>query len=575
MGTTEIFKCPQNMSYIQGVSRKQAVLFPDTVDDYIEEDDPARLMDLFVDRLDLQKMGFVRSEPKAEGRPGYSPRDLLKLYVYGYYYGVRSSRKLERECKVNIQVMWLLGKLQPDFRTISDFRKLNIDPIKAVFSEFNRFCLEMKLFSKSFISIDGSKFKAVNAKDRNFTLNKLDDGIKRLDAHIAEYLSELDAMDKEDSSRVLSREDLEHKLEVAKERKEKCEGYRSQIEESGEKQISLTDPDARLMKQNEGFGVCFNTQVAVDAGSHMIAGFKVTNNATNHGQITELATNVKEDFGCDILETTADKGYEEPDDMADALASGVVPNVILSEGGNTKNVYFPYNEADITDEQRASRKPEDLRTCLEAGVIPDAYKGILTDATIVERTGYEGSTDIAPGEVLKMTMEQMVAKASEGYFIRDPKRNLVVCPMGQILRPKSVKRDGQIRYCNKLACSKCQHKCTDAKFKEADFSKDTLVRIAVKVIKSENAEKISRTKRNKVVYKKARYTLHLDENKMNQRKNLSEHPFGTIKRTMGDYYFLLKTKTKVEAEMALFLLSYNLRRAINMAGVAKMMEALA
>ena len=563
------------MSYIQGVSRKQAVLFPDTVDDYIEEDDPARLMDLFIDRLDLQKMGFVRSEPKAEGRPGYSPRDLLKLYVYGYYYGVRSSRKLERECKVNIQVMWLLGKLQPDFRTISDFRKLNIDPIKAVFSEFNRFCLEMKLFSKSFISIDGSKFKAVNAKDRNFTLNKLDDGIKRLDAHIAEYLSELDAMDKEDSSRVLSREDLEHKLEVAKERKEKYEGYRSQIEESGEKQISLTDPDARLMKQNEGFGVCFNTQVAVDAGSHMIAGFKVTNNATDHGQITELATNVKEDFGCDILETTADKGYEEPDDMADALASGVVPNVILSEGGNTKNVYFPYNEADITDEQRASRKPEDLRTCLEAGVIPDAYKGILTDATIVERTGYEGSTDIAPGEVLKMTMEQMVAKASEGYFIRDPERNLVVCPMGQILRPKSVKRDGQIRYCNKLACSKCQHKCTDAKFKEADFSKDTLVRIAVKVIKSENAEKISRTKRNKVVYKKARYTLHLDENKMNQRKNLSEHPFGTIKRTMGDYYFLLKTKTKVEAEMALFLLSYNLRRAINMAGVAKMMEALA
>ena len=563
------------MSYIQGVSRKQAVLFPDTVDDYIEEDDPARLMDLFIDRLDLQKMGFVRSEPKAEGRPGYSPRDLLKLYVYGYYYGVRSSRKLERECKVNIQVMWLLGKLQPDFRTISDFRKLNIDPIKAVFSEFNRFCLEMKLFSKSFISIDGSKFKAVNAKDRNFTLNKLDDRIKRLDAHIAEYLSELDAMDKEDSSRVLSREDLEHKLEVAKERKEKYEGYRSQIEESGEKQISLTAPDARLMKQNEGFGVCFNTQVAVDAGSHMIAGFKVTNNATDHGQITELATNVKEDFGCDILETTADKGYEEPDDMADALASGVVPNVILSEGGNTKNVYFPYNEADITDEQRASRKPEDLRTCLEAGVIPDAYKGILTDATIVERTGYEGSTDIAPGEVLKMTMEQMVAKASEGYFIRDPERNLVVCPMGQILRPKSVKRDGQIRYCNKLACSKCQHKCTDAKFKEADFSKDTLVRIAVKVIKSENAEKISRTKRNKVVYKKARYTLHLDENKMNQRKNLSEHPFGTIKRTMGDYYFLLKTKTKVEAEMALFLLSYNLRRAINMAGVAKMMEALA
>ena len=562
------------MSYIQGVSRKQAVLFPDTVDDYIEEDDPARLMDRFVDRLDLQKMGFVRSEPKAEGRPGYSPRDLLKLYVYGYFYGIRSSRKLERECKVNIQVMWLLGKLQPDFRTISDFRKLNIDPIKSVFSEFNRFCLEMKLFSKSFISIDGSKFKAVNAKDRNFTLNKLDDRIKRLDAHIAEYLSELDEMDKEDSDRVLSREELEHKLEVAKQRKEKYEGYRSQIEKSGEKQISLTDPDARLMKQNEGFGVCFNTQVAVDAGSHLIAGFKVTNNATDHGQITELATNVKEDFGSDILETTADKGYEEPQDMADALSKGVVPNVIPCEGGNTKTIEFPYKEAEISDEQCASKKPEDLKACLEAGVIPDAYKDILTDVEIIEKNGYEKDSGPEPGEVLKMSMEEMIKKAKEGYFIRDA----VVCPMGEILRPKSIKRDGQIRYCNKLACKKCQCKCTESKFKEADFGKDRLVRIAVKVNKSEDKEKpVSNTggKRKKVVRKKVKYVLHLDENKMNQRKNLSEHPFGTIKRTLGQYYFLLKSMTKVEAEMAFFTLSYNMRRAINMIGVSKMMEALA
>ena len=552
------------MSYIQGVSRKQAVLFPDTVDDYIEEDDPARLMDRFVDRLDLQKMGFVRSEPKAEGRPGYSPRDLLKLYVYGYFYGIRSSRKLERECKVNIQVMWLLGKLQPDFRTISDFRKLNIDPIKSVFSEFNRFCLEMKLFSKSFISIDGSKFKAVNAK--------------RLDAHIAEYLSELDEMDKEDSDRVLSREELEHKLEVAKQRKEKYEGYRSQIEKSGEKQISLTDPDARLMKQNEGFGVCFNTQVAVDAGSHLIAGFKVTNNATDHGQITELATNVKEDFGSDILETTADKGYEEPQDMADALSKGVVPNVIPCEGGNTKTIEFPYKEAEISDEQRASKKPEDLKACLEAGVIPDAYKDILTDVEIIEKNGYEKDSGPEPGEVLKMSMEEMIKKAKEGYFIRDAERDLVVCPMGEILRPKSIKRDGQIRYCNKLACKKCQCKCTESKFKEADFGKDRLVRIAVKVNKSEDKEKpVSNTggKRKKVVRKKVKYVLHLDENKMNQRKNLSEHPFGTIKRTLGQYYFLLKSMTKVEAEMALFTLSYNMRRAINMIGVSKMMEALA
>ena len=385
-------------------------------------------------------------------------------------------------------------------------------------------------------------------------------------------------MDKEDSDRVLSREELEHKLEVAKQRKEKYEGYRSQIEKSGEKQISLTDPDARLMKQNEGFGVCFNTQVAVDAGSHLIAGFKVTNNATDHGQITELATNVKEDFGSDILETTADKGYEEPQDMADALSKGVVPNVIPCEGGNTKTIEFPYKEAEVSDEQRASKKPEDLKACLEAGVIPDAYKDILTDVEIIEKNGYEKDSGPEPGEVLKMSMEEMIKKAKEGYFIRDAERDLVVCPMGEILRPKSIKRDGQIRYCNKLACKKCQCKCTESKFKEADFGKDTLVRIAVKVNKSEDKEKpVSNTggKRKKVVRKKVKYVLHLDENKMNQRKNLSEHPFGTIKRTLGQYYFLLKSMTKVEAEMALFTLSYNMRRAINMIGVSKMMEALA
>ena len=208
--------------------------------------------------------------------------------------------------------------------------------------------------------------------------------------------------------------------------------------------------------------------------------------------------------------------------MADALANGIVPNVIPCEGGNTKTIEFPYKEAEISDEQRASKKTDDIRACLEAGVIPDAYSNILTDAQIIERNSYERDNGPEPGEVLKMSMVEMTEKAKEGYFIRDPERDFVICPMGQILRPKSVKRDGQIRYCNKLACKKCPNKCTDAKFKEADFSKDTLVRIAVKVNKSEDREKPfggSGGKRKKVVRKKVKYVLHLDENKMNQRKN--------------------------------------------------------
>ena len=177
-----------------------------------------------------------------------------------------------------------------------------------------------------------------------------------------------------------------------------------------------------------------------------------------------------------------------------------------------------------------------------------------------------------------MTTEEMITKAKEGYFIRDAERNFVICPMGEMLRVKSIKSNGNIRYCNKLACKRCSHKCTRAKFKEADFSKDQLIKRSAsrKKTEDENGPQTgSKLKRKPIVYKMVSYVLHLDQNKMNQRKCISEHPFGTLKRSLNDYYFLLKTKVKVEAEMALFGLSYNMRRAINMVGVEKMMAALA
>ena len=267
------------MAYRKGEDRRQKVFFPDCIDEYVEDDAPVRLFDAFVESLDMKALGFVRSVPKGTGTPGYDPRDLLKLYIYGYFYQIRSSRKLARECKCNVEVMWLLGKLYPDFRTISDYRKDNKDCITKVFKEFNKFCMGLKLFSKSYISIDGSKFKAVNAKDNNFTLNKLDDRIKRLDEHISLYMEELDAFDREEE-RKLSKDELQHKLDVCKERKERYEKYRNALEKSGEKQLSLTDPNARLMKSNEGFCVGYNVQAAVDAESHMIAGGQVTNNPT-------------------------------------------------------------------------------------------------------------------------------------------------------------------------------------------------------------------------------------------------------------------------------------------------------
>ena len=238
----------------------------------------------------------------------------MKLYIYSYYYRLRSSLQIARECKVNLEIMWLIGKLKPNFRTIANFRKDNKTAIRKVFKEFNRFCYKMDLFSHDGISIDGSKFKAVNAKDNNFTQStKLDDRFERIDGHIKEYLSELDAADLDDRQA----EERGKKLSVYRERKEKYENIQKRMTDENVCQISLTDSGSKLMKMNEEFGVCYNTQTAVDMGSHLIADFEVTDRATDHGQITKLAKKVKEDF----------REFQE----AEVLCEEIIPNVTPRE----------------------------------------------------------------------------------------------------------------------------------------------------------------------------------------------------------------------------------------------------
>lgn len=397
------------MGYIEKAKRNEALLFPEYLDDYVESDCPVRLFDAFVDSLDLEQIGFDNATPETMGRPSYDPRDLLKVLLYGYFYGVRSSRRLARECKCNVELMWLTGKLTPDFRTLSDFRKDNIKCMEPVFKEFNRYCLKLKILSKSFISIDGSKFKAVNAKDRNFTLNKLDDRLAWLDANIKHYLSALEDADNEDSERKMSKEEIEAKLKTLQERKERYEGYLREMESTGQKQKSLTDPDAKLMKCNEGFCVGYNTQTAVEDGSHMVVGFKVTDSPTDHGQITELASEVKTDIGVDVIETVADKGYQSPEDMTNALENGIVPNVIQRDGETEVTVDFDYNPAVPTELNLSSKSPEEIKKCLQSGNIPDVYDGILSDPEIVSVKSTEYT--IADDAVLKMTHEQMVEEA--------------------------------------------------------------------------------------------------------------------------------------------------------------------
>lgn len=563
------------MAFKKGIDRSQVLLFPESLDEYVSEDSPVRLIDAFVENLDMVSLKFQREEPEEMGRPSYDPKDLLKVLIYGYFYGARSSRRMERECKVNVEVMWLTGKLTPDHNTLSEFRKRNIKCMKPMFREFNKFCLKMDMFKLEYVSIDGSKFRAVNSKDRNFTLSKLDDRLKRLDIHIEEYLAALEESDGEDG-RKLSREELEEKLKKLQERKARYEGYLNALEESGEGQMSLTDPDAKLMKEGNGFGVGYNAQTAVDAESHLIAGFEMTNHPTDHGLLTEVASEVKKDMGKKTLEATADKGYHDPEDMAAALERGIVPSVIQNDGSSVVDIEYDYQEADITEEQRESTAPEDIKACLHAGVVPHCLEGILTDATVEEVVKRHHET--TDSEIAKMTLEQMVAKAREGYFVRDADRNIVICPQGEILRPKSIKKNGKIRYCNKLACKRCKSKCTKSIFKEADFPKDCLIKKAGRRGKDDDKHDDNGTTQTKFVKetkKIARFKLHMDEKKMDNRKCLSEHPFGTIKRTIGESFFLLRKMFKVEGEMALYCLAYNMRRAMSLKKLDELVAGMA
>lgn len=563
------------MAFKKGIDRSQVLLFPESLDEYVSEDSPVRLIDAFVENLDMVSLKFQRVEPEEMGRPSYDPKDLLKVLIYGYFYGARSSRRMERECKVNVEVMWLTGKLTPDHNTLSEFRKRNIKCMKPMFREFNKFCLKMDMFKLEYVSIDGSKFRAVNSKDRNFTLSKLDDRLKRLDIHIEEYLAALEESDGEDG-RKLSREELEEKLKKLQERKARYEGYLKALEESGEGQMSLTDPDAKLMKEGNGFGVGYNAQTAVDAESHLIAGFEMTNHPTDHGLLTEVASDVKKDMGKKTLEATADKGYHDPEDMAAALERGIVPSVIQNDGSSVVDIEYDYQEADITEEQRESTAPEDIKACLHAGVVPHCLEGILTDATVEEVVKRHHET--TDSEIAKMTLEQMVAKAREGYFVRDADRNIVICPQGEILRPKSIKKNGKIRYCNKLACKRCKSKCTKSIFKEADFPKDCLIKKAGRRGKDDDKHDDNGTTQTKFVKetkKIARFKLHMDEKKMDNRKCLSEHPFGTIKRTIGESFFLLRKMFKVEGEMALYCLAYNMRRAMSLKKLDELVAGMA
>lgn len=566
------------MHYVKEFDRNQFMMT--TWDSMVEPDSTARLIDAFVNSLNLSDYGV--KEMAQEGRPSYDPGSLYKLYIYGSDTGIKSSRKLAKSCKVNIEVKWMLGGIEPDFRTISDFRKNNIDSLKKIFKEFNRRL--SGAVDWGFTSVDGSKFSACNSKNNNFTKNKLDDRIKWLNGHIEEYLRILDDADRqeefEENPENITKELIEEKLREAQERLEKYECYQKIMEESGQSQMSLTDADARLMKSKNGFAVAYNPQTVVDSNTHLIRDFQMTNQVTDHGLLDSTLEGIKKDTD-GIIETVADKGYESEADMIKCLEDGIIPHVITEDGKDGYTIETTYEESEINVK---SSEPEELKKALHAGVIPDVYKDVISNIEVVEVRKKVRDESVLDNKETSIygTPEEMMRRAKEGYFVRDPERNLVYCPNGEILRQKCIKKNGNIRYANKNACRHCpnRNKCYKGKneWKEIDFNKDCLEKPCRDWLKTEGRE-VNKNKTIKEKYhfekrKIVRFFLKPDREKTAKRMCLSEHPFGTIKRAMGFSYFQLKGLRKVTGEFALMCLGYNIKRAKNLLGYEKMMEIM-
>lgn len=314
------------MGHIEGTDRDLITLLPEALDDYVSLDNPVRFIDAFVAALSLDELGFTHAIPSNLGRPPYNPADLQRLYIYGYLNHVRSSRQLEKEANRNVELMWLLRRLAPDFKTIADFRKDNAQAVRGVCREFIGYCREPRLFGGGLIAIDGSKFKAVNARHRNFSARKLKNQAEELDAKIQEYLDELDKNDEQEADLPrYTAEELKKKIEILRERKRKPCDLGKKMDRSGQSQVSLTDPDSRSMPAGKGHGtdVAYNVQVTVDAKHKLILDHEVTNDPTDRNHLSGMALRAKDLLGVKRLQAVADMGYYDAEEVRACAEAGI------------------------------------------------------------------------------------------------------------------------------------------------------------------------------------------------------------------------------------------------------------
>jgi transposase len=473
--------------FIEGEDRSQSTLFPEHLDDYIAEDNPVRVIDVFVDELDLQALGFEGMQPEVTGRPAYHLASLLKIYIYGYLNRIQSSRRLEREAQRNVELIWLTGRLTPDFKTIADFRKDNGKAIRGVCREFVVLCRELNLFSEAIVAIDGSKFKAVNNRDKNFTDRKLKARMQQLEESIARYMSELDRADREPALVTEARvEHIKEKVATVKKQMRQLKQIGKQMAQAPDGQISLTDPDARSMATSgRGTGMLgYNVQTAVDAKHHMIVAHEVTNVGHDREQLSPMAHQTRDAIDEKELTVLADRGY--------------------------------YTGQQILDCERAGIK------------------------TLVPKP--QTSNNKALG---------LFDKADFRYL---PSKDEYRCPAGQraIWRFTNLEHGLTTHKYWSSACPTCSMKaqCTPSPYRRITRweHEDVLDTMQKRLNRTPQASRI--------------------------RRQTVEHPFGTIKAWMGATHFLTRTIPRVSTEMSLHILAYNLKRAMQVVGIAPLMKAM-
>ena len=321
--------------FIQGESRTQCTLLPECLDDYIADTNPVRVVDVFVDELDLGNLEFEGVDPASTGRPSYHPAVLLKIYIYGYLNRVQSSRRLEREAQRNVELMWLTGRLMPDFKTIANFRKDNGKAIRSVCRQFVVLCQQLGLFSEALVAIDGSKFKAVNNRDRNFTSAKLQRRMEEIESSINRYLAGLDSADRQEPAVAQARsERLEGKIAALKAQMQALKEIEGRLNATPDKQLSLTDPDARSMKTRGTGMVGYNVQTAVEAKHHLIVAHKVTNVGVDRDQLSGMAKQARGAMGVRELTVVADRGYFKSEEILACHEAGISAIVAKSATSN-------------------------------------------------------------------------------------------------------------------------------------------------------------------------------------------------------------------------------------------------